>query len=229
MSTWGVHLRIAEYFIDKIQGIDPWEFVAGSVAPDCGYGKKDSFGEFTPPPSVTHWTPSGLKLHCLYKDFYKKHLIECNDIKAYSFYLGYYIHLLTDVVWSSRIFLPTKEKYKKEYEKDPKFLLTIKKDWNDLDFKFLIENPDFRTFRLLDEKNEVRHYLPYYEPDQLTIQCRFIVNFYKESIKTAKPYREYKYFTAEEQNNFINSVTAVIETDMMKKNIINEEGRLQAI
>ncbi len=43
-------------------------------APDCGYGVKDSFGEFTPPPKITHWSPSGMKRDCRYNDFQKEYL-----------------------------------------------------------------------------------------------------------------------------------------------------------
>ena len=65
MATWGVHLRVARCFIDNLIAKKYHrEFVIGSVAPDCGYGVKDSFGEFTPPPKITHWSPSGMKLDC---------------------------------------------------------------------------------------------------------------------------------------------------------------------
>ncbi|MDD6484236.1 MAG: zinc dependent phospholipase C family protein [Clostridiales bacterium] len=220
MGTWIVHLRIADYFINKLSGLDASEFAAGSVAPDCGYGKKDSFGSFTPPPSVTHWTPTGKKVNCRYKDFYSTYLKDCSDMKAYSFYLGYYIHLLTDVVWSSQIYLPTHIKFKAEYDKNPDFLLTIKKDWNDLDFRYLTEHPNFKAFALLAAKDEVRRYLPYYEPDQLSVQCRYIVDFYRCGIKTAHPYRKYFYLTPEEQNSFISDVTGVIEMDLIKKGVL---------
>ena len=43
MATWGVHLRVARCFIDNLIAKNIREFVIGSVAPDCGYGVKDSF------------------------------------------------------------------------------------------------------------------------------------------------------------------------------------------
>ena len=47
MATWGVHLRVARCFIDNLIAKKYHrEFVIGSVAPDCGYGVKDSFGDF---------------------------------------------------------------------------------------------------------------------------------------------------------------------------------------
>ena len=75
MATWGVHLRVARCFIDNLIAKKYHrEFVIGSVAPDCGYGVKDSFGEFTPPPKITHWSPSGMKRDCRYNDFQKEYL-----------------------------------------------------------------------------------------------------------------------------------------------------------
>ena len=88
MATWGVHLRVARLFLEEIDKKHHREFVIGSVAPDCGYGVKDSFGEFTPPPTITHWSPSGMKRDCRYKDFFNTNLTgERND--DYWFYLGY--------------------------------------------------------------------------------------------------------------------------------------------
>ena len=48
MATWIVHLRIADEFIKRNIVPDAYkcEFICGSLAPDCGYGKKDSNGEF---------------------------------------------------------------------------------------------------------------------------------------------------------------------------------------
>ena len=37
MATWMVHFRIADYFLDKLKGIDSTDFAIGSVAPDFGY------------------------------------------------------------------------------------------------------------------------------------------------------------------------------------------------
>ena len=42
MATWIVHMRVASYFTNKFPFLDKSEFVCGSVAPDCGYGKKVS-------------------------------------------------------------------------------------------------------------------------------------------------------------------------------------------
>lgn len=217
MATWVVHLRIADYFLDKLD-VSPQEFVVGSIAPDCGYGKKDSVGEFTPPPAVTHWSPSGMKCDCRYKDFYNEYLKKKD--KDYSFYLGYYIHLLTDIMWSCKIFAPTKLIYKEQYAKDPDFIHIIKKDWNDLDFKYLYLHPDLRTYKILKEIIKVKDYLPYYEPGQLTVQSRFIVDYYEKGNSCHNFNRSFEYLKPGEIDNFIKFACDVISINLKKQNLM---------
>lgn len=220
MATWIVHLRMADYFFDKLKKADLSAFAAGSVAPDCGYGKKDSAGEFMPPPSVTHWTPTGSKKDCRYKDFYTEYLREREKNGDYWFYLGYYIHLLTDIMWSSRIYLPTCDKYESEFVHSADFLREIKRDWNDLDHKYLRDNPDFRMFKALTEIKSVKDYLPYYEKNQLTVQIKYIVRYYKENFAKDGLDRKYTYLTEKEVNDFIAAAVEVIEIDLTKKRLI---------
>lgn len=199
MATWGVHLRVAGLFLDKIDKAHHREFVIGSVAPDCGYGVKDSYGEFTPPPTVTHWSPSGMKRDCRYKDFRESFLTGDRD-DDYWFYLGYYTHLLTDIMWSVTMYMPTHIKYAKQYEENPDFLRVIKRDWNDIDvlhFMGLTRRP---VFEILKNAGEIKDYLTYYEHGQLTTQVKFIVDYYENYGEVEK--REFKYTTAEEIDNF---------------------------
>lgn len=219
MATWGVHLRIADYFLDKIDNVESAVFVAGNVAPDCGYGKKDSIGAFSPPPRVTHWTPTGSKKDCRYKDFYNQYLKDKPKEGDYWFYLGYYIHLLTDIMWSSRIYLPTCDKYEAEFVHTSDFLQQIKRDWNDLDHKYLRDNPSFRAIRLLEGNKSVKDYLPYYEENQLTVQIKYIVDYYKANMGKSDLDRDYTYLTEEEVNDFIDAATEVIKMDLAKKNL----------
>lgn len=219
MATWVVHFRIADYFLNELN-VSPKEFVIGSIAPDCGYGRKDSIGEFTPPPTVTHWSPSGMKCDCRYKDFYNEYLNERdkND-KDYSFYLGYYVHLLTDIMWSCEVFAPTKVTYKEHFAENPDFIHTIKKDWNDLDFKYLSLNPDLRTYKILQETKDVKDYLPYYEPGQLMVQSRFIVDYYEKGVSSHNFDRNFKYLQLDEIDNFIECACELISLDLKNKKL----------
>ena len=221
MATWIAHLRIAEYIADKYGISEKVDFFSGSLAPDCGYGEKDSFGEFEPPPNVTHWTYTGSKKDCRYKEFYEKYLKDKEKNSAYYFYLGYYLHLITDIMWSTFICLPTYTEYSEEYSRDSEFLRVIKLDWNDHDFRFLDENPEFSPYKILDEnKNDISDYLPYYEHNQLTKQVRFILDCYKAPVKDRDIYRNYKYITKEKLENFMRIVCEIAETDFLKKELV---------
>ncbi len=212
MATWITHLRIAQNFIND--GVVPQkyatEFYEGSVAPDCGYGEKDSFGDFNPPPSVTHWAPDGTKVFCDYKSFYDIYLSDKPKDSKYYFYFGYYIHLICDTLWSTMIYMPNKLKYKTEYDRDPMFLNVVKKDWYDNDFKFLQENEEFIPYKALTEINAVDDYLPYYEDGQLTVQIKYIVDYYKD-FKNHHTDRIYPYLTCDEIDEFIKVATELIK------------------
>lgn len=219
MATWIVHLRIADKLIEKYDISHKEEFIVGSVSPDCGYGVKDSYGEFTPPPEVTHWAPNGVKKHCRCKDFSDTYLNGKEKNSNYYFYLAYYVHLLTDIMWSSMIYLPTRIKYADEYEKNPQYLKIIKQDWYDLDFRFLAKSPDFDTYEILKKCRTVKDYLPYYEENQLSAQVSFIADFYAD-YNSRNTDREYPFLNEDDVNEFIDSAIEIIEYDLKRKKLI---------
>ncbi len=217
MATWGVHLRIATLFLDKIDKNHHREFVIGSVAPDCGYGEKDSFGEFIPPPSVTHWSPSGMKNDCRYKDFYNKYLMGERD-DDYWFYLGYYVHLLADILWSVTMYQPTRVKYAKEYEKNPAFLRTIKHDWNDIDVEYHNSLKYTPALDIIKSAGEVKDYLPYYERGQLTAQIKFIADYYENNRNCKR--HDYIYASTNDIRNFVRCAYELINMILTKEELI---------
>lgn len=219
MATWIVHLRIADQFLKR--NIIPYkkQFILGSVAPDCGYGVKDSYGDFDPPPEVTHWAPGGVKLYCEYWKFLDKYLAGRENDADYYFYLGYYVHLITDIMWSTMIYLPTEIKYRDEYAQNPDFLRIIKQDWYDLDFKFLRDNPGFYPYEVIRNAGTVKDYLPYYEPGQLTTQIAFIGDYYTDAAGRALD-REYPYLNEKTMSNFISCASELIDFDLNRKKLL---------
>lgn len=65
-------------------------------------------------------------------------------------------------------------------KKDISHINTIKKDWYNLDYEFLHNNPDFEALSILKDTREVKDYLPYYEKGQLTVQLRYIAQYYSD-------------------------------------------------
>lgn len=217
MATWGVHLRVARPFLERIDKKHHREFVVGSVAPDCGYGEKDSFGEFTPPPTVTHWSPSGMKRDCRYKDFYDTYLSGERD-DDYWFYLGYYVHLLTDIMWSVTMYMPTHIKYAEEYKKNPEFLKIIKQDWNNIDITHLRKIKVHPCLDIIKNAGEIKDYLTYYESGQLTKQIKVIADYY-ENYEEVKD-REYKYTTPEEISDFVDCAFYLLDLQLKQQELI---------
>ena len=189
MATWTVHLRIAQKFIDSLDFLDKKEFIAGSLAPDCGY--KIAERTFSPPPMVTHFSKTGMKNDCNYKDFAKKYLLCAKTNKERSFYLGYYIHLLTDILWSFIIYVPTYDMYGTDQKQNPELIKKIRADWSLIDAKFYCSNTDFEAFKIMH---------------------------YYERQKSNPPKTMPKFISEEKVNNFISSAFETIYMDLKNKN-----------
>jgi len=133
MATWVAHMRIAEYFMNKYRQLDNVAFLVGNIAPDSGVPNED-WSVFTPDTNVSHWRQAGGEIDA---EGFKKAYLHPGD-KKYSFYLGYYLHLITDIEWGK--FFAEKEKepiYAEGLKADSKFIWTIKKDWYGLDHVYL--------------------------------------------------------------------------------------------
>lgn len=210
MATWIIHLRIADSLIKAkvVPHNFRREFIYGSLAPDCGYGTKDSTSTFNPPPQITHFTPSGCKVFCEYDRFSSEYINPQTKNSDYWFYLGYYVHLITDVLWSASVYMPTRFKYAEEYKKNREFIKTIKKDWYNLDFEFLFRNPNFEPYRILCEPNDIKDYLPFYETGQLRTQLCCIAQYYKNT--EYDPNFRYAYLTESEAERFIHTAVDLI-------------------
>jgi hypothetical protein len=146
MATWIVHLRLAENLFEDIPDLDKEAFAIGNVAPDSGVPDED-WEKFTPPPEVSHFQDSDREPWSIADlDFFREYLStearKEDDAKRFSFLLGYFFHLVTDNLWADRIARPTMEKFKDEFEADPKFVWQVKRDWYGLDLEHVRQNPE---------------------------------------------------------------------------------------
>lgn len=150
MASWMVHLRIADRLLDAMPGLSPVEFIVGNVAPDSGVPNAD-WSQFSPSTTVSHFKAGGEK--ACPERFAAKYFTPAQqktyDSAQYSFYLGYLVHLITDVLWVRDIYDPSKIRFSEERARDPEgFIWKLKEDWYDLDYKYLRDHPGFRAFRV---------------------------------------------------------------------------------
>lgn len=208
MATWGLHIRIAQRLIEQGIAVDQEAFLVGNIGPDCGLANEDGT-RFDPPASVTHWC-DGSKLNIEAALFARKYLTRQGlEIKEWSFYLGYYVHLLTDKKFSRLVqdkidndplYLPLQE--------DNDFIWTIKKDWYDLDRRYFLENDDSLFFSVFTNIEEFPDYLEYYPQGAVITQIRFIIEFYRQ--KSVNLDREYLYLSESEMDRFLEEVIGYI-------------------
>jgi hypothetical protein len=215
MATWIAHLRIAEYFLPSIEEIDQKAFVAGNIGPDCGVPNSD-WSKFDPPTEVSHWRSELIGNEIDHESFRSQYLNHKSD--AYFFYLGYYAHLLADYYWSQFVWHPTKEKYAKEISADKRFIWTVKKDWYDLDFDYLIRNPNLKAYGIFRSIGEFENkYFDYYPDDAFNRQFKYINEFYGKGRDVSN--KEYTYLKREDMDGYIAKTCDKINEIFKKKNL----------
>ena len=212
MATWMVHLRVADRVFHKLYDILPYDFIVGNIAPDCGVPNED-WSVFTPSKKISHFEDDSGDYKQFAENFAKKYLQgRSHTREEFSFYLGYYVHLVTDELWYQRIYQVIKKKYEDQFAKDKGFIWTIKKDWYDLDFCYLRSHSDFWTFMELKKAMDYKNlYMEEFEEFDFANRIKYIVEFYESSVKDLD--REYLYFSEEEANNFVEEAVTYLLSD----------------
>ena len=202
MASWMIHLRIADKLLDKIPDLSPIEFIMGNMAPDSGVPNED-WSSFSPSTAISHYRVDDgtgkkiIEVHRYEENYFtSEHRKSYND-QQYSFYLGYYTHLLTDILWSELVAWPVRKQYPQvNWE-------VIKEDWYDQDFLYIKNHPGFRAFRAyLGSIGFVNRYMDFFAPDAFDNRREYITSFYlrqKEGLD-----REYRYLTGETADQFVN-------------------------
>lgn len=208
MASWMIHLRIADELLTRLRRIDETAFVMGNIAPDSGVPNSD-WSQFHPPKTVTHFyqeTASGrvIDVDSFCKRYFSENLISRYSLREYSFFFGYYLHLLTDVRWTKTILSGLKKDYPKAYaERKNKLIETAKEDWYDLDFLYLEEHPDFHAFSVYE--NAVgfdNEFMRIFSRDAFDNRRQYICGFYR-SDEHGDLNREYKYLTRDQADAFV--------------------------
>lgn len=221
MATWISHLRVAEYFRSKLD-IEEIPFIVGNIGPDCGEPNED-WSDFNPPGEITHWLQGETKESINSEAFFEVYLKDCESLskKHYSFYMGYYLHLLTDTAFVQYVWMVKKQQYKKELEADTGFAWQMKKDWYDLDHLYLKKNPDFYVFKVFEQIEDFPNdYLDYYSDTAMIRQIKNITTFYQKGGEQVE--RVYIYLTEQEMEEAIQKINQSIEQTLREKGLLRK-------
>ena len=207
MASWMIHLRIADLLIDRIRDLDETAFVMGNIAPDSGVPNADWTAYF-PPKTVSHYkTNQNDETFFDISRFISEHLtaemIRSYSRREFSFFLGYYVHLLTDVDWTKDIYRPAVEAHAGRSKEDrTAFVWEMKRDWYDLDFRYLEEHPDFRAFSIYEKAAGFRNdFLDTFSGDAFDSRREYICGYYRGD--HGELYRDYPYLTPDQADLFV--------------------------
>lgn len=222
MASWMIHLRIADKLLDKLNNITTTEFIMGNIAPDSGVPNED-WSAFTPSGDISHFKEESIdgwkniNIEKFINTHFTKEHINSYSKKEYSFFLGYYTHLLTDMEWVKQVCQPSEERFAdlcKELGR-VNFVWTLKKDWYDLDFLYLKKNPDFRAFRLYEQSKDFKNsFMDIFAADAFENRRQYITGFYLAGREDLE--REYPYLNEIQTEAFVEKTVQII-IDQIKK------------
>jgi hypothetical protein len=184
MGTWISHLRIAENLLHHFPDLDEVTFTFGSLSPDSGIPNAD-WTEFDPPKEVTHFLHKAEEEHAIHDlVYYQQYLAGIHpddDIRLYSFRLGYFFHLISDILWARRIGAATRTQFRDLFENDPKQAVNlVKDDWYGLDQLYVRDHPEHIFWRVIMANSYPPSFLPFVKERALHRQYDHIRKFYSE-------------------------------------------------
>ncbi|OIU71831.1 hypothetical protein [Rossellomorea aquimaris] len=198
MATWVTHFRIAEELLKTELAVSRIGFLVGNIGPDCGIIGED--GVPHPPKKITHFKDEG-KINA--ESFYDEYLLGENELDAegYSYYLGYYIHLVTDQEWLKIVADKKKEKVYQDILNSPDYARIVKGDWYGQDFLYLKQHQDSIFWTDFQHIDDFPEYVSFFRNGQTLEQIRNITKFYQSS--SIGDDHEFIYLTAAEMNAFV--------------------------
>ncbi len=210
MASWMVHLRVADRLLDHLPDVDAAAFVMGNIAPDSGVPNAD-WTAFDPPKSVSHFKAHPDPAGAFCAEYFNPAVNRGYSRREYAFFLGYYVHLLTDAAWVQDIYAPFLRAHPNEAEADrEKLIRAAKEEWYDLDFLYLEQHPDFRAFSLYENTVEFRNtFMDIFSPDAFEDRRRYICGFYRGD-EHGDLHRRYVHLTPEQVETFVENTVETI-------------------
>lgn len=250
MAPWIIHLRIAEDLSRLLHRLDKSYFSIGSIAPDSGF-RSSIDDEFDPPSFVSHfYAPEGAKYPIADLHFFNDHLSTYaqRDYRfrwptirlaqpysdKFSFLLGYYFHLVTDILWFEEVDKPTRERFQKEFEADPAFIWDVKRDWYGLDLDYVRKHPQFLFWTIFVKARYESDFLPFLKPHAIQTRIDEIVELYQrmdDEIEDWYGRRPDKYLSKEEYDLFVVGTCPLLMKcyELLFVKRISVEGRLSIL
>ncbi len=219
MASWMVHLRVADRLLMTWDDLDETAFVMGNIAPDSGVPNED-WSFYHPPKAVSHFKTrpedeTFFDVEAFCRRYFNEDVIKDYSLKEYSFFLGYYVHLLTDIRWTKGIYTDLIKSHPKECAEDKKKLIwTAKADWYDLDFLYLEEHPEFRAFAIYENAvNYDNEFMDLFSIDAFENRRQYICGFYRSG-DHGDLHRQYRYLNKEQAEQFVlETCEEILKTD----------------
>ena len=227
MASWMVHLRVADKLFEQIENLDEQAFIMGNIAPDSGVPNED-WTVFQPPKDVSHFSEKSqnknINIEIFISQYLNDHLIKKYNKKEFSFFLGYYTHLLTDIEWANNVYEPLLQAYPKEAAEDKyKLVWTAKGDWYDLDFLYFEQHSDFHAFSIYEKSvNYENVFMDIFSKDAFENRRQYITEFYY-SDNHGDLHRDYKYFRPEQAEDFVKRTVEKLAPIIREKALTGRE------
>ncbi len=229
MGTWITHLRIAEKLLEHFPEVDEVTFAFGNLSPDSGIPNAD-WTAFDPPKEVTHFLHKNEEEDAIHDlVYYRQYLAGVNpedDIQLYSFRLGYFFHLICDIVWAKRIVAATQQQFSDLLAKDRKQAVSlIKDDWYGLDQLYVLDHPRHIFWRVIMNNPYPPSYLPFVKDEALHHQYDHIRRFYSEQEDRWYLKIPYHYLNEDTMTQIVNeSIQGILIVHEKVRNIKNFDG-----
>ncbi len=215
MATWVLHLRVAEKIAKKLDFLDETAYYVGTIAPDSGR-MVDNF-TYLPNKDVSHWKREGVSYEQRFEDnadFFSKYCENEKDNFKRSFYLGYYVHILTDTVYVRDIIHPFIKANGKDFWRAN--IEKIRAGWYEIDHRFVAKNRDFHPLEVIYGVREFKNtFLDYFTEDDITERILFAADLYRNG----KPNENAEFVTHDEQKaeELIDTMTETIISVLNEK------------
>src|SRR5258706_575226 len=234
MGTWISHLRIAEKLLEHFPELDEVTFTFGNLSPDSGIPNAD-WTQFDPPKEITHFLRKGEGEHAIhdlvYYEQYLANIKPQDDMKLYSFRLGYFFHLICDIMWARRIATTTKKEFKSLFDENPtKAINIVKDDWYGLDQIYVREHPESNFWGVIMANQNPASYLPFVEEGALHQQYEHIRKFYSEQESNWFLALPYHYLSERTMSRMVaDSIKAVLHVNEKVEALKNFDGMQSSV